>query len=306
MYLNNDLGDLGLQSGFASQAGSMVASTAAKYATSYAISTFAPAAFGSYAGPIGTVIGGIVSLFMSLFGAKPKDPVFDFDFVLPEGQEPTLGYLLSILPKGMTMRNVGWGLKSQPEVKAAAFQTLFSLVRANPPGVFWITSGGLPTSTPQARKLDYAALSQKTRELAAPFSSTLANITDEAIKADITNTVLPFKLGKNYYSNLDKLNAKKTLREELGPDFNEYNIVEKQDLQKTIQRGFDRLTNELNAVFVNKAGVNILTGAVVNPMLAEKAFKPVAGSVSNVLEAGGGFLPLLLLGGLVFLSSRQG
>lgn len=296
MYLNNQLGDNQLGQGFSA---SSFASTGASI-VARSIATMIPS-ISSFAGPIGMVVGGLVSLFMSLFGPDPKKPIFGLTIIVPQGQKPTFGKLLAYFQKPQFDWQEGWGLH-KPELIAVASQHVDSLLSAGVPGGIILESGGLPEAVQAGKKTDFAGITNHLRQVAQPYVAIVNAITDENIKTELMNAPLPYSQAKNYYLNLDLYKNPKNFREPLKVKWDEYAITGKnQDLKKTLDKGFGSMLSEMNKIIASKTGIDAQTGQIVNQQLADIAFRP-----SPLASIGGGsFWPWILLGGLILFSGNK-
>lgn len=294
------------------QAGSIVASTAAKYGTSAAITAFAPAAFGSYAGPIGTAVGLIVSFLMSLFGAKMKDPVFGIVAIIPEADNEVVkvGRMLDLLNKRMFDKGYTWGIKDKSKITELGIQVKIFLDQA-PQGALSIASGGLPTSHPQVSKIDFGKLLSFTSQISKPFLDSLS-LLQEDVKLQILNEPLAYKASTSYYFQIQKGPGK-----EPGPPgtkgesrwatagisqrYDAVKISGTQALGTAMERAWKSIPKQINNAFIKYAGVDILTGSVVNQDLAAKALKPQSATASILPQSGIGWVALI---GALFLFSK--
>lgn len=296
-------------SSFGQQAGSMAASFVAKQGTTMLASAMGA---GAASGPIGIVVGGLVTLLMSIFGAKAKDPVFGVIAIVPEAdnQIVTVWRMLDLLNKQILDAGWGWGIKD--EAKFLAEGTAFKrILDISPKGGLAIISGGLPTARPQVAKINFSDLTSYTSSIAKPFVDVAELLTDDAKKKVLTEP-LSYKPSKSYYYQIGESKG------EAGPDFiaksknnkwkragiaQEYDAVKisgGQDLKKSMDKAWKSIPTNLNAAFIKHAGVDIMSGTVVNQALATTSFKPQT-SVASILP-GNAMGWLILLGGLFVLS----
>lgn len=312
MYSRSHLGQV-------SPVASTAISTVAKYGSQFAVSTFAPVAFGSYAGPIGTAVGLIVSIVTSFFGPKPKTPRFQIIAIIPEkfGNRVPVGGMLDILTKRMVNLEAGWGMRDPNKYAAAVNSQIGSVLRTPPPGALGFLAGGLPTAHKATQGIKWEEVRQATSKLAQPFLDTLSRITDDEIKRQILREPLPWKqnVGYNFtlggktaaesrqkpIAGLDPLVKKAWWDSGIAMDFNTVVISDGKEPQPVLDQAMRSIPKRINEVFVKYAGVDVVNGQVTNAALAEKAFKPTAASlVSSPLGL------LLLAGGAIFLFSRRG
>jgi hypothetical protein len=302
MYVRSQLGQ---GADFGRQAGSMAASFAAKTAATYAVTAFAPAAFGSAAGPIGTVVGAIVSFLMSLFGGKVKDPVFGIVALIPESdnQKITVGRMLAMLKKPVFDLGYTWGIRDENKRTALGAEVKALLDRL-PQGALAISSGGLPTSHPQVAKIDFSKLQSFTIKITAPFTEILALLTDQA-RAMILTAPLPYIASKSYYYQIGEARGEvkagsksKWAKAGISQAYDAVKISGGHALGKSMEKAWKSIPQNINGAFIKHAGIDVLSGAIVNQPLATQAFKPA--SQTAALPANLGWLAILL-GGLLLL-----
>lgn len=307
---------LGDSAGFAKQAGTSAASFVAKSGASY-LATLAGA--GSMAGPIGALVGGLVSLIASLFGKKMKDPVFGLVVIIPEsdGGKLLVGRALDLLEKRFEDLGFAWGIRDQAQADLAGAQVA-ARINAGVKGAFAITSGGLPTSHPQVSQLNFNQIREKTSALAKPFKDALASITDTPIKTAILTTALPYRKGPDYYywietpehdqrrgatCNFKPENTLPWARNKIVCDYDDVMISGGKDLTNSLKRGLDSLPKNINDAFIAHAGIDIINGVITDQAKADKAFKPTAAStLAGVASSPIGLL--LLLGGALLVSKN--
>jgi len=298
------------QSGVARQTGSMAASFVAKTGSSYVAGIMGA---GSAAGPIGAVIGAVVSGLMALFGgAKVKDPVFGLVALIPESDQNALrvGRMLDLLSKRAFDMGYTWGIKNKNTLTQLHRQIL-GLLDSPPVGALGITSGGLPTSHPQVAGLDFGKIQNHTSALGKPFHDTLNLITDQQIKTAILNAILPFKTSKSYYFQIGE--SKGEAKPESKNRWSVAGIAQKYDAVKisggeglagSLNKAWKSIPENINETFMRHAGFDVLSGIVINKELADKAFKPtIESTLKQVISTPWGWL--IILGGL-FVLGRGG
>lgn len=316
MYAQQQLGDLGLPAG-ASQAISTTVSAVSNYAAaSVTAGALVPLTFGSMAGPIGAVIGAVVSALMMLFGGKdPKKPVFGIVALIPdaENEKITVGRMLAILNKRMI--NFGWGRSIPASQWDSVGATIAAQIRAEPAGILAVTSGGLPTAHTEVTKLDFAKIQTYSAGLALPFKQMLDSITDQDIKAAILASPLPYQSSNSYYFQMREEKPGKEapanstsvwMKNGISQTFDAVKIVGGQALGGSMDRGLKAIPENINEIFISLAGVDVIAGIIVDQVKADKAFKPASGldSVTDVISGlTSSPVGLLLLAGglLVFL-----
>jgi len=307
MYAENQLGAMD-SSAVISQTGSMVASFAAKSAASYLVTVMG---FSSMAGPVGMVVGAIVSVLMAIFGGgkEPKKPVFGIVALIPDedNEKITVGRLLSLLGKRMIDFGFGWGMTpTQAEPKG---RTIAAHINSEPIGVLAITSGGLPTAHTEVSKLDFEKIRTNTAGLARPFLDMLNAITDSEIKARILATPLPYQSSSSYYFQMREERPGKEapansssiwVKLGISQRFDAVKIIGGQALGGSLDRGLKSMPENINNVFIAQAGVDVMSGIVVDTVKADKAFNPSAtDSLVNVASSPIGMLALLGIGFLI-------
>lgn len=296
------------QTSASGQIASTVASTGAR-----ALATFIPAV-SSYAGPIGMIVGGIVSLLMSLFSGPKKKPVFGLIVIIPEADDGVLrvGRMLDLLRKpAFDATSWNWGIKDRATMlrNGAAVKALLD---QSPQGALAITSGGLPSAHTVIQKMDFSALLQQTSALAKPFVDSLNAVTDRVIKESILNTALPYKASKSYYFQIGEAHGERA-GTDTSKSNNEWvitNIAQNYDALKisggeaiggTLRRAWESIPEKINEAFIVHAGVDIMKGLVLDPLKAEKAFKPtVESTVQKLVSTPVGWL--ILIGGFLVLN----
>jgi hypothetical protein len=295
------------QTSVGQQAGSMAASAVSKYgATSLASAMGA----GSAAGPIGMVVGLLVSFLFSLFGPKIKDPVFGVVAVVPETDSAIVkvGRMLDLLNKPMFDLGYTWGIRDQTQRDNLGKQ-IKAFLDSAPQGALSITSGGLPTSHPQVSKVDFGKLLTFTSKIAKPFTDVLSLMTDQT-KNQILNEPLAYKASASYYFQIGETPTKQ-LTSQPGSKKNEnrwatagiaqvYDAVKisgGKTLGPSLEKAWHSIPKQINDVFVKYAGIDIMSGTVVNQELASKAFKP-ASSVSSSVAS---ILPSSILGWAILI-----
>jgi len=305
------LGDLGLPPG-----ASTVASTFVSAATNYAVASIAagalaPIALGSMAGPIGTIVGAIVSIFMAIFGGgKVKSPIFGLIAIIPDADNNVVrvGRMLELLSK--PMHNLGWAWGVPQKQRDILGPQHMALIDANPPGVLAITSGGTPTAHESVVSSDFAKIQQRTMELAKPFNDTLALITDPTIKESILNYALPYKQSSSYYFQIDPGPGKeapttsKVIYYQMGLSqrYDAVKISGGGGLGSSLSAAFKSIPENMNTAFINFAGINVMTGTVIDTAKANQAFAQpsVTSSISGIVSSPIGLLALI--GGYLVLS----
>jgi len=306
MY-SKQLGDIGQLPTGASQAISTTVSAVANYAAaSVTAGALVPLTFGSMAGPIGAVIGAIVSALMMLFGGKdPKKPVFGILALIPDAdnEKITVGRLLTLLKKRMI--DFGWG-KDLPASKLESVgATIAAQINAEPVGVLAVTSGGLPTAHSEVVKLDWEKIRNYTSGLALPFDDMLNSITDD-IKAEILATPLPYQSSSSYYFQMRQERPGKEAPANSASIWIKLGISQRYDAVKisggqalggSMDRGLKSMPENINDVFIARAGVDVMAGTIVDQVKADKAFKQ--DGISDLVSSPMGILALLGIGFLV-------
>jgi hypothetical protein len=248
---------------------------------------------------LGAIVGGIISLFMSLFGPDPKDPVFGLVIVIPKADNKvvTVNRLLQLMNKRLIDMGRTWGIHDKTQATAVFKTDVVDVLMAEPKGAIGVVSGGLPTSHPQVAHLDFNALLAHTIALAKPFMDTLSQVTDPQIKGQILTHQLEYKQVSSYYYNFAK---NKTYWKEGGivDAFDEIKISGGKGLKGSLDRGFKSMPEGLNKAFIAYAGVDVISGTVVDQALANKAFKQP--EISALISSPTGLL-LLGLGALLLL-----
>lgn len=301
MYLNdhvvnvtekNKLGDLGQfsSSSFVSSGAGFAART---------IASFIPQV-SSFAGPIGTLVGGIVSIFMSLFGGVSAVPIFAVTVIVPQDQKPTVRRILAYLQKSMFNWR-GYGGLTDSQVQDVV-NTINSHLKAGEPGGIVLEAGGLPAANEAVAKVNYGSLTSHLIQTVQPYIALIGAITNSSIKEDLLNTPLSLEQSKSRFLNLDVWGKqKKPAWLSLQPLWDEYAITKKyQNLNKAIDQGFTKLFDNLNQVISSKVGVDPQTGSITNQQLADTAFKASGVLTSSIVS----FWPLLFIAGMLYIGSR--
>jgi hypothetical protein len=320
MYSNQQLGDLGLDvsaAGIGKQAGSMVASFAAKTG---AMELATIMGFGSMAGPIGMVVGAVVSILMAIFGGgkKPKTPVFGLLALIPDADKEkiTVSRMLDLLEKRMI--DFGWGahLPSQQEIlRVGTF--VANHINSQPIGALAITSGGLPLAHDDVAHINWEQVRAKTVGLALPFRKILEIVTNSEIKSAILASPLPYTSSSSYYFQMAGETPGKEspagfakswwIRLGISQNYDAVKISGGKALGGSLEQGFKSIPKNINDIFISRAGIDVMNGIVTDKDKADKAFKPVSmidsiGSIANFPAS----LLFLLVGIIVLSKRRQG
>ena len=302
------------------QVASTAVSTAAKFgATSFA--TFVGA--GSAAGPIGTIVAGLVSFLASLFGAKQKDPVFGVTVIFPEtdGGILKVGRLLDLLEKKLFDASFGWGVKNKQQ-RQQVYTAAKAELNISPQGAVTITSGGLPTAHTSVNQMKWNSMLQFTNQLRQPFIDILGSITNQEVKNAILNTDTGFKPSKSYYFAIEKLKmsgpagidrplgtGNKWSQAGISQQYDAVKISGGESLKNSMNKAWKTIPKVINEAFIANAGIDVMLGAVTDQAKADIAFKTVSTSAGNIAAGSAGsvtnIFPLLLLAGGIYLLTRR-
>lgn len=268
----------------ASSIASSGAAAAANYAAaSIAAGTLAPIAFGSFAGPVGTVVGAIVSLFMRLFGGGVvKKPWYGFNYATKRGIIPTVPVLLAN-PTGLWVQGGKLGTGEKEWINSGL------------PGVLAFAAGGLPTVAKDLAN-NAGQVAAKQAELFGIYQEAYNALRPDE-KQKLTDTAIFVGRGprndgdiKNQYIYND--------------GFDPYVLSASYTLNTAIQTGWEYLIKEINAAFLTA------TNGEFNPATAPYPFQPRGGSLENVVGSVTASLtenPMLIaaiLGGLLIFNRR--
>jgi len=310
---------LGEIPGMAKQAISSATSMIANYAAASAtIGAFAPIAFGSMVGPIGTIVGAVVSLLMAIFGGgkPPKKPIYGLIAIVPEPEKDlSVGRLLDILTKRMIYGAWGFNLPGNIPAITAMGKTIKANLDATPRGCLSVQSGGLSSAHDDVNALDYAKLLSYTSGLAKPFTDTLSYFKPEIVQAMLSEKT-QFKASSQYYFWIGENQAGVEQGGGMGGGKNKwsvsgisqaYNAVlinQGSNLKATMDKAFKSLPEALNLAWINHVGMDIIGGTVTDPVKLKAAIKP--NPVASITQAISSPLGLIALAaGAILLTDRR-
>jgi len=281
-------------------------------------------AIASVAGPIGTIVGFIVSAIMSLFkfGPKPKDPIYGLGIAVPRADPiARLGRVLNLLEKPLVSANACWGMPNHQDPRCVAlFQTITAIFNQGTKGAMIISSGGTPEAQKSVIGADWVPVQQKMKQFTDPFRLSLQNVKNPEIKKLIEDYDLGYKRSQDYHLVLPGETQKPApcdpatqaykrksqwCLNNLLQNYTEVLVTRGQNLSSSLNKGLTGIGEQMNKGFIEIAGWDVINGVVINEEKAKIAFTPPATSITEIFGSSGSFPWLLAIGGILLLSDKR-